>query len=119
MTNINFVEMPPLLIPQTMRAVRYDQPTKHLSLVNIPVPSPSKQEYLIKVSAAAITSGELIWTRPAGADPFTPCVEFAGVIAIAPDPETSDQETKYTCDSNSLTQVSLKGTGARSAVAET
>lgn len=72
-------------LPKTMRAVIHTQSTQSLRLEpHWPVPVPTEKEYLIKVSAAAITTGELWWPRPPELNESTPGVELAGAIVSTP-----------------------------------
>lgn len=70
-------------VPTTMRALLHNQTTKSLILAaTYPTPAPdlAAREYLLRVSATALTRGELLWPRPADAPPYSPGVEMAGEV---------------------------------------
>lgn len=72
-------------LPQTMKALVHNQSTGTLTLVDsAPLPTTKNGEHLIKVDAAAITTGELLWPRPAELIESTPAVETAGTVVVAP-----------------------------------
>ena len=72
-------------LPPTMKAVIHNQSTGTLTLDDsAPLPVLKDGEHLIKIDAAAITTGELLWPRPADLNLSTPAVEAAGTVITAP-----------------------------------
>jgi len=72
-------------LPRTMKALIHNQTTGTLTLDNsAPLPIPKDDEHLIRVEAAAITTGELLWPRSADLTKSIPAVETAGVVIKAP-----------------------------------
>ena len=78
-------DMATLTIPKTMRALIHNQKLQTLKLIkNSPLPVPSGNEILLKVSAAAITNGELDWPRPPELNESNPGTDMAGIVVSAP-----------------------------------
>lgn len=72
-------------LPQTMRGLVHNQKLQTLAFVKtLPLPSPGPNEILLKVSAAAITRGELDWPRPPELNESCPGCEMAGSVVSAP-----------------------------------
>lgn len=72
-------------LPETMRAVIHTRSTQSLRFEpHWPAPLPTGSEDLVKVSAAAVTTGELWWPRPPELDESTPGVELTGTIVSTP-----------------------------------
>ncbi|MBE7180618.1 MAG: NADP-dependent oxidoreductase, partial [Terriglobus roseus] len=70
-------------LPTTMRALLHNQTTQSLTLATshpTPTPDLAAREHLLRVSATALTRGELLWPRPADAGPYSPGVEMAGEV---------------------------------------
>jgi len=68
-----------------MKALIHNQSAGTLTLNDsAPLPIPKDDEHLIMVDAAAITTGELLWPRPADLTESTPAVETAGIVITAP-----------------------------------
>jgi NADPH:quinone reductase-like Zn-dependent oxidoreductase len=67
-------------VPRTMRAVRLRPPggVEHIASEELPTPSPTAGEALVRVHAAAITRNELDW--PVDRLPTTPSHELSGVV---------------------------------------
>jgi NADPH:quinone reductase-like Zn-dependent oxidoreductase len=78
----------------TMKALLQPDPaSKTLILTDrpVPVPKPNSTEHLIRVHAAALTNGELLWLKnfPPPAEEskgkeFVPCYDMAGTVIAAP-----------------------------------
>lgn len=68
-----------------MRAIIHNQTTQSVLLdPSHPTPEPSANEVLLKVSATALTTGELLWPRPAELNESYPGVEMAGTVVTSP-----------------------------------
>ncbi|KAK5057675.1 hypothetical protein LTR84_011676 [Exophiala bonariae] len=67
-----------------MHAVLHDQKTESITISNVALPLQKEDEYLIKVSRAAFTLGELQWPRPPELVISTPGVEFIGQVVALP-----------------------------------
>ena len=78
-------------LPSTMRALLHNQKTNTLSIQNIPLPTPSPTQYLIRCQTAAFTTGELLWPRPEELTMSTPGVEFAGTVITSPSAKSKFQ----------------------------
>ncbi|KAK5937732.1 hypothetical protein PMZ80_009861 [Knufia obscura] len=67
-----------------MKALIHNQSMGTLKLdESAPLPTTNNGEHLIKVDAAAITTGELLWPRPAELNESVPGVEAAGTVVTA------------------------------------
>ncbi|TVY44947.1 putative zinc-binding oxidoreductase, mitochondrial, partial [Lachnellula cervina] len=81
-------------IPKTMKALLQPDPASlHLLLTDlpVPVPKPGSTEHLVRVHAAALTNGELLWRHnfplpPSPDNPtiFIPLFDIAGTILTSP-----------------------------------
>jgi NADPH:quinone reductase-like Zn-dependent oxidoreductase len=84
-----------MAIPKTQKAIL--QPDKMSTAVTmitdhpVPTPKPSTTEHLIRVHTAAITNGELLWTKNfpmpdefASTKVLVPCNDVAGTVISAP-----------------------------------
>ena len=68
-----------------MRAVVHNQAQNSLTLNNnFPIPTPKADEYLVKINAAAICKGELLWPRPFDLNESHPGVEASGSVVTGP-----------------------------------
>lgn len=68
-------------IPSTMKGLVHNQATGKLVLRDdLPIPTPEGDEYLLKVHSTALTTGELLWPRPAELNESCPGVEMAGIV---------------------------------------
>lgn len=73
-------------LPQSMRGLIHNQKLQTLAFTKaLPLPSPGSNEILLKVSAAAITRGELNWPRPPELNESCPGCEMAGSVVSAPE----------------------------------
>ena len=73
-------------LPKTMRGVAHNQKLQKLAFSRaLSLPSPGQDEILLKVSAAAITRGELDWPRPPELNESCPGVDMAGSVVSAPE----------------------------------
>jgi NADPH:quinone reductase-like Zn-dependent oxidoreductase len=80
-----------------MRAVIHDQVANKLTLDTqhaIPTPNYSAREHLLRISATALTRGELAWPRPAEDTDYSPGCEMAGIVAEAPPDSKFKEGTK-------------------------
>lgn len=77
--------MAPVSQPTKMKSLVHVQKPHSLSLVNDQmVPIPAGNEHLLNVDAVAITSGELLWPRPAELNTSCPGTDMAGEVVSAP-----------------------------------
>jgi len=84
-----------MAFPETQKAIlQPDKMTTDMIMVTdhpVPTPKPSSGEHLIRVHTAAITNGELLWTKNfpmpeelAALKTLVPCNDVAGTVVIAP-----------------------------------
>lgn len=85
-----------MALPKTQKAILQPDPqSTAVTMVTdhpVPTPKPSSNEHLVRVHTAAITNGELLWTKnfPFPKDPtvdpkiLVPCNDVAGTIVTAP-----------------------------------
>jgi len=84
-----------MAIPETQKAIlQPDRMTTDVIMVTdhpVPTPKPSSSEHLVRVHTAAITNGELLWTKNfpmpeefAALKTLVPCNDVAGTVVIAP-----------------------------------
>ena len=86
--------MPSATLPTTMKILLQSDPaskTLILATQPLPVPVPDSTEHLIRVHAAALTNGELLWMKnfppPASetkGKELVPCYDMAGTVITAP-----------------------------------
>jgi hypothetical protein len=86
--------MPSATLPTTMKVLLQSDPaskTLFLATRPLPVPVPNSTEHLIRVHAAALTNGELLWMKnfppPASetkGKELVPCYDMAGTVITAP-----------------------------------
>jgi NADPH:quinone reductase-like Zn-dependent oxidoreductase len=73
-------------LPMTMRGIVHNQKLQTLAYSKaLPLPTAGSNEVLLKVSAAAITRGELDWPRPPELNESFPGVDMAGNVVSAPE----------------------------------
>ena len=73
-------------LPKTMRGLVHDQKLQTLTYSKaLSLPTPGPNQILLKVSAAAITRGELDWPRPPELNESFPGVDMAGSVVSAPE----------------------------------
>lgn len=73
-----------MVIPSAMGGLVHQQTTGKLILRDdLPIPTPEIGEYLLKVEATALTTGELLWPRPNELDESFPGVEMAEIVVKA------------------------------------
>lgn len=84
MTTENRQPTLPTEIPATMRAARYSQSTRSLTIDTLPVPGPAANECLVRVEACGVCGSDvhliLEGTEKPATDPITPGHEPAGTI---------------------------------------
>ena len=79
-------------VPTTTRALlQPDRASTRLTLTELPVPTPnpSSDEHLIRIHAASICAGELLWAQlyphpSLSLKEAIPCTDFAGTVMTAP-----------------------------------
>lgn len=78
-------------IPETMKALLYNQSAKTLELASscpVPKPQADTDQHLVKVQSTAITNGELLWPQnqasPEAYKDYSPGVEMAGEVVKSP-----------------------------------
>lgn len=80
-------------LPTTMRALFQPDPQRAQLILkdDVPLPIPNADEHLIRVHAAALTNGELLWPKnfplpPSASNPkeTTPCYDMSGTILRSP-----------------------------------
>ncbi|KAK9327055.1 hypothetical protein V1520DRAFT_349839 [Lipomyces starkeyi] len=90
-----FTSAATMAIPKTQKAVvQPDKMTTDVILITdhpVPTPKPSSDEHLVRVHTAAITNGELLWTKNfaipdefAAVKILVPCDDVAGTVVTAP-----------------------------------
>ena len=78
-------------LPSAMSAVIHNQKTQSLSFDTVPLPKPSKSQYLIRSHAVALTNGELLWPRPERLTISTPGCDFVATVVQSPSPTAKFQ----------------------------
>jgi NADPH-dependent curcumin reductase CurA len=88
------ITMASATIPAMMKSLLQPDPaSKSVILITapVPVPVPNSTEHLIRVHAAALTNGELLWMKNFPPPPslskgkeLVPCYDMAGTIVTAP-----------------------------------
>lgn len=84
-----------MAIPKIQKAVvQPDKMTTDVMMISnhpVPTPKPSSDEHLVRVHAAAITNGELLWAKHfpvpeelAALKTLVPCDDVAGTVVVAP-----------------------------------
>jgi NADPH:quinone reductase-like Zn-dependent oxidoreductase len=93
-----------------------------LTTVSVPVPTTNSAEHLVRVHAAALTNGELLWLKNFPAPPSlsqgkepVPCYDMSGVVVKAP----SDSPFQLGSEVFARTNYYRTGSGREYTICET
>jgi NADPH:quinone reductase-like Zn-dependent oxidoreductase len=99
-------------IPEHVLTVVHNPSDHSLRLSSEPTPSPDENQYLIRVSATSLTSGELVWPEPNSLLDPIPGFDFSGTILTppkAPPPNDSQPHLPPSTKVFGLTSFSRRG----------